>query len=124
MIIKSVDLLTRSMELSEPYEVAYNTFTTAQNIFINIKTNEHSGWGCIAPDPDVTGESIPEIFSTASGLLPISARIRGEDYSQKSLLIMKKLKKVRPDSSACGPGVDMVALWDLLGKKQGCLSGK
>ena len=103
------------MELTEPYEVAYNRFTHAENIFVGLSTEKHTGWGCIAPDPDVTGETIPEIHDAAEDLLP--ALLSGQDYLRRALL-MKKLKKLTPGLFSLWAGVD-TALWDLLGKTTG-----
>ena len=115
MRIKSVELIVYSMKLSEPYEVAYNKFTQADNIFIRISTGSIDGWGCIAPDPDVTGETIPDIYKKAMTLVP--DLLIGEDFLRRALL-MKKLKKQTPGLYSLWAGVD-TALWDLLGKKAG-----
>ena len=115
MKIKSVELINCPMELAEPYEVAYQSFSRADNILIKISTGQFEGWGCIAPDPDVTGETIPEIMETASRLVP--DLLKGEDYLRRAL-IMKKLRKLTPGLFSLWAGVD-TALWDLLGKKAG-----
>lgn len=113
MRIKSVELIKCNMELAEPYEVAYQRFTHADNILIRISTATYDGWGCIAPDPEVTGETVPEIYEKARDILP--ALLKGEDYLRRALL-MKKLKKLTPGLFSLWAGVD-TALWDLLGKK-------
>ena len=115
MKINRVELTVLSIEMHEPYSVAYSDFTHADNIFIRLDSDRFSGWGCIAPDPDVTGETIPEIYEKASSLLP--ELLTGEDYLRRALL-MRRLKRRTPGLYSLWAGVD-TALWDLLGKKAG-----
>ncbi len=115
MNIKSVELIPLSMEMSEPYQVAYNTFTRAENTLLRISAGNLDGWGCIAPDADVTGEVLAEIHETASATLP--DLLKGTD-SLRRALILNRLRKHTPDMFSLHAGVD-IALWDLLGKEAG-----
>lgn len=113
MRIRSVELFEYTMELAEPYEVAYQRFTHAETLLIRISTGSLDGWGCIAPDPHVTGETVADILPRARELVP--AILIGEDFLRRSLL-MKKIKKQTPGLFSLWAGIDM-ALWDLLGKR-------
>ncbi len=115
MKITSVELIRLSMEMAEPYQVAYNTFTRAENILIRITAGGIDGWGCIAPDPDVTGEDLLEIHGTAETILP--GLLKGEDAMRRAF-ILNRLRKQTPGLFSLHSGVD-IALWDLLGKKAG-----
>src|SRR5262245_9462206 len=52
-----------SMPLSEPYTIAYETVTTARNVFVRLHTDtRHVGHGCAAPDAHVTGETPADVI--------------------------------------------------------------
>ena len=56
MKIVSLEIWPLKMRLTEPYTIAYETVTHAENVFIRIETSAGlSGFGCAAPDPNVPG---------------------------------------------------------------------
>ena len=60
MKITSFETCTVAMALEEPYTIAYETIDTAPNVFLKATTdNGLTGWGCAAPDLEVTGETDP-----------------------------------------------------------------
>ena len=104
------------MRLSEPYEIAYEKIDSAENIFLMIGTNEGvRGYGCAAPDREVTGETAESVLEACESV--IGPALRGVD----PLRIAKILVRLAPDlrehpSAMCM--VDM-ALHDILGKAAG-----
>jgi len=101
------------MALTEPYTIAYETISSATNVFVCIETDgDHVGYGCAAPDLQITGESgeivVEAIERIAEPLLV------GEDPLMVARLLdlLGPELRVRPSAMAA---VDM-ALHDLLGK--------
>lgn len=101
------------MRLEEPYRIAYEAVTETTNVFIRATTNSKLvGFGCAAPDLQVTGETtesvLKGILETASPLLKNSDPIRRS-------MLLERLKPHLQDQPAALAAVDM-ALCDLLGK--------
>lgn len=115
MTINRVELQRISMPLEEPYEVAYDTFHSAENILVRIGAGSLEGWGCAAPDPHVTGETPDQILSEGRSILP--GLLKKMDPFRRAY-IMKHLKREAPGLYSLWAAVDM-ALWDLVGKKAG-----
>jgi L-alanine-DL-glutamate epimerase-like enolase superfamily enzyme len=113
MEITRVEAWPIALTLTEPYTIAYETITSATNVLVRIETNgKHVGYGCAAPDMQVTGENaaivLEAIGSTAASLL------RGEDPLRTAMLLDRLQPDLRARPSAMA-AVDM-ALHDLLGK--------
>jgi len=104
------------MRLTEPYTIAYETIAAVENIFLRIETNRGiSGFGCAAPDEQVTGEtaqSVMRIFEEA--IAPI---LKGADPLRIAFLTEKLASIIVKHPSAVAM-VD-VALHDILGKIAG-----
>jgi L-alanine-DL-glutamate epimerase-like enolase superfamily enzyme len=115
MKIRNIEIDFLSLELADPYTVAYETFDKADLVFIRLDTGEISGWGCMAPDPQVTGEHARLIYPEASEKLP--DLLRGSDPLRRAK-IMDRIRHEFPNHSSLQAAVDM-ALWDILGKKAG-----
>ncbi len=104
------------MALAEPYIIAYERVEAAANVFLRVETDKGvTGYGCAAPDLQVTGET-PEgvMIATESVIAPA---LKGTD-PLRIALIMDELKahlKRRPSALAMA---DM-ALHDILGKVAG-----
>ena len=116
MKITRIDTWPIPLKLKEPYSISYETYDFAINIMMRMETSTGIvAWGCAAPDPHVTGESIDR---TIGGI---------QDATQEMLLYadplmpLKRLeqfkKKVKNAPSAIAM-VDM-ALIDLVGKVAG-----
>jgi L-alanine-DL-glutamate epimerase-like enolase superfamily enzyme len=115
MKIRNIEIDFLSLELADPYTVAYETFDKADHVFIRLDTGEISGWGCMAPDSQVTGEHARLIYPEASEKLP--DLLRGSDPLRRAK-IMERVRHELPNYSSLQAAVDM-ALWDILGKKAG-----
>jgi L-alanine-DL-glutamate epimerase-like enolase superfamily enzyme len=116
MKITRLDAWPISIKLSEPYTIAYETYDCAVNILLRMDTSAGlSGWGCAAPDPHVTGETIDDVLQvfqeTITGILLNADPMR-------PVLHLEQLKNSVTHSPAALAMVDM-ALHDLMGKATG-----
>ena len=58
MKITRIEAWPVTMSLTEPYTIAYETVEQVTNIFLRLETNGPiTGYGCAAPDLEVTGET-------------------------------------------------------------------
>ncbi len=113
MKITRMEITTVEMPLSEPYTVAYDSFDKALNIFIRLETSSGiSGYGCAAPEPEVTGETIESVKKMLEE--KVKDLLINSDPLRISF-IMEKLKSMIVDSPSTLACVDM-ALHDILGK--------
>lgn len=115
MKIRRVELTPLSLQLKYPYTIAYHHFDHADHLFLRIDTGSYSGWGCMAPDPFVTGEVIEEIYPEIREAIP--ELLKGADAYRRGQ-ILERVKKAFPLYPGLWAAVDM-ALWDLLGQKAG-----
>jgi L-alanine-DL-glutamate epimerase-like enolase superfamily enzyme len=113
MQIRSVEAWPVTMKLATPYAIAYETVTTATNVFVRIETNgDIVGYGCAAPDLQVTGDT-PE---TVLEFITDGTRraIVGSDALRHAML-MERIKS-EPNSCPSGRAAIDMALFDILGK--------
>ncbi len=104
------------MPLAEPYTIAYETITTTMNIFCRIITDSGiMGYGCAAPDLEVTGETPETVLSVWKTY--VQPTLINEDPLETSFLL-EKLKLDLLDHPSAMAMVDM-ALYDILGKVTG-----
>ncbi len=67
MKIKSITAYLHDFELTRPYTIAYKTHTTAQNVILEIHTdNGKIGLGAASPSVDVTGETFEACLNALS----------------------------------------------------------
>jgi L-alanine-DL-glutamate epimerase-like enolase superfamily enzyme len=101
------------MQLTEPYTIAYETISSTTNVFVSIETSDGLvGYGCAAPDLQITGETGEIVVEAITGIA--EPLLVGEDplMVARQLDILEPELRVRPAAMAA---VDM-ALHDLLGK--------
>ncbi|HEM46835.1 MAG TPA: dipeptide epimerase, partial [Alphaproteobacteria bacterium] len=66
------------LPLAVPYEIAYERIETAPNVFLCVETDGSIvGWGCAAPDREVTGETPESVLGAARDA--IEPVLRGSD---------------------------------------------
>lgn len=116
MKITNIESWGVKMQLREPYTIAYETITTADNVFLCIETDKGiRGFGCAAPDLQITGETAAAVIKVCDeAVKPV---LKGSD-SLRIAFLMEKLKKTLPGSPSALAMVDM-ALYDILGKTAG-----
>ena len=114
MKIDSVEIFLIDLGLPEAYQISYSKFDKAENVLIRISSGNLDGWGCAAPDPQVTGEYPEAIYKEA--LIQKTFLLNKDPFRRAK--IVSDLKKRTPGLYSLWAAVDM-ALWDLLGKKAG-----
>src|SRR3989304_8171873 len=116
MKIISIKTYQVEMKLSEPYTIAYETVSSTTNVFIKIETSSGiTGFGCAAPDLEVTGETADTVISGCKKFIePI---LKGVD-PLRYVYQLEKLKEGLKKSPSAMAMVDM-ALFDIMGKVAG-----
>ena len=113
MKISRVSTLKADMPLREPYTIAYETISSATNIFLKLETDRgFTGFGCAAPDLAVTGETPEEAIRMLEGAAT-EALLRSDPL--RPAMILERLEGSRESHPSALAAVDM-ALHDLLGK--------
>ena len=114
MKIQSVEYFTIEMPLAKPYTIAYETIDKAVNIILKITTNTGlTGWGCAAPDWEVTKETPEIVLNNFRNV--VESLLLGEDPFQ-IVRFLETLKEKLPGNSSTKAAVDM-ALLDLTARK-------
>jgi L-alanine-DL-glutamate epimerase-like enolase superfamily enzyme len=116
MEIRDAQCMVKTLNLSEPYSITYESVDRADNIFLNIITRDgYRGWGCAAPVESITGESPEDVLNCFSST--IEPLIKGEDIFRYAYIIETLKKELHGMPSALAM-VDM-ALHDILSQKTG-----
>jgi len=116
MKIASVEAWAVSMRLKEPYTIAYETIDSATNVFLRLGTNSKiAGFGCAAPDLQITGETPETVLKAMSDIVPAS--LKGSD-PLRSAMLLERLAPLLGTQSSTLAAIDM-ALHDILGKACG-----
>lgn len=105
-----------SLELEEPFSIAYSTIDHAVNWFLRVETDAGvTGFGCAAPDEEVTGENETTIGKALNEtIIPI---LKGQDLDFLTK-ILEELRTWLGNQPTALASADM-ALMDLLSKKAG-----
>ncbi len=113
MKITRIESWPVTMKLSEPYSIAYETIEETTNVFIRIETDSGiSGFGCAAPDEQITGETPDNVLKSLDNV--VSPNIKGSDPLRVAMITERLTPLLESQSSALA-SVDM-ALHDILGK--------
>lgn len=113
MKISRVEIWPVEMKLAEPYTIAYETVEQTTNIFVKIETNTGLvGYGCAAPDWEVTGETPDSVQSAFDQF--ITPILHHSDPIRRTWLL-DKIKQALPMQPSARAAADM-ALHDILGK--------
>lgn len=113
MKITKVEAWPVSMELSEPYAIAYETIEKTTNVFMRMETDRGIvGFGCAAPDLQITGETAESVLKAIEEI--IAPSVKGSDPVRSAMLLERLMPSLQSQPSALA-AVDMV-LHDILGK--------
>jgi len=113
MKITRLEIWPVEMRLAEPYTIAYERVDATTNIFLRLETNTGVvGYGCAAPDKQVTGETPSTVVKICRDMIdPVMKQLD----PLRLALITEKLAPILPDHPSAVAMVDM-ALHDILGK--------
>jgi L-alanine-DL-glutamate epimerase-like enolase superfamily enzyme len=113
MKITRLEIWPVDMRLAEPYTIAYEQVDSTTNVFLRLETNTGIvGYGCAAPDKQVTGETPETVIKICNDV--IDAVLKQTDPLRLALIGEKLVPIIRDHPSAVAM-VDM-ALYDILGK--------
>lgn len=116
MKIIHMDAWPVTMQLTEPYTIAYETINAVTNVFLRVETSaDIIGYGCAAPDLEVTGETAEGVMAASRDI--IMPAFKGSD-PLRPVMLMERIRphlKTQPSVMAMA---DM-ALFDILGKAAG-----
>jgi L-alanine-DL-glutamate epimerase-like enolase superfamily enzyme len=102
------------MSLVQPYTIAYETISSTSNIILKINTSSGlTGWGCAAPDMEVTHESPEDVVENVER--HVTGLLKNESPFQVAR-ITHQLKQLCPRASSTIAMVDM-SLFDLMARK-------
>ena len=114
MKIASIETWSHTMRLSSPYTIAYETVDTTTNVFVKIATTSGIvGFGCAAPDLEVTGETSESVLKVCNDV--IEPLLKNSDPLRYSYQLNKLADQIKIHPSAIAM-VDM-ALFDIIGKQ-------
>jgi L-alanine-DL-glutamate epimerase-like enolase superfamily enzyme len=116
MKITRLEIWPAKMQLAEPYTIAYETIAAVDIIFLRIETSAGiNGFGCAAPDEQVTGESSGSVIQVSDDV--IAPVLKGSD----PLRIARLTEKLAPILAKHPSAVAMadMALYDIIGKAAG-----
>ncbi len=114
MKITSIEYFRLNMPLAIPYTIAYETVNKATNIILKINTDKGiTGWGCAAPDIEVTGETPEDVISNIETI--IKELLINQSPFQIARMVYQ-LKQLCPKASSTWAMVD-IALHDLMARK-------
>ena len=113
MRITTIEAWPVKMHLAVPYTIAYETIECTTNVFMRIETNTGiTGFGCAAPDFQVTGETPESVLDASSNIMQNA--LKGSDPLRIAFLLSRLEPNLITQPSAMAL-VDM-ALHDILGK--------
>lgn len=113
MKISALETWPVTMKLTEPYQIAYERVDSTTNIFLRIETDNHIvGYGCAAPDLQITGETPESVLNSMKDVVEPS--IMGSD-PLRITKVLEKLKPLMRGQPSAIAAVD-IALYDILGK--------
>lgn len=113
--ITGLSCKTVRMPLAEPYTIAYESITEANNVLVQLHIDGGpDGVGCAAPDHAITGETVDSVLRFFDDVRP---DIIGRDPLRASH-VLQGLRSHLPTSPSAHAGLDM-ALHDALGKAAG-----
>ena len=113
MKITRLEIWPVEMRLAEPYTIAYERVDATTNIFLRLETNTGVvGYGCAAPDTQVTGETPDTVIKVCKDVIK-PVLIHSDPL--RLALITEKLSSILAANPSAVAMVDM-ALHDILGK--------
>ncbi|MBC8479122.1 MAG: dipeptide epimerase [FCB group bacterium] len=116
MKITHIEYFRLDLPLAIPYTIAYETVTKTSNIILKLTTDGGiTGWGCAAPDKEVTRETPEDVIHNIKTV--VVDLLKGQSPFRIAW-VNHQLKLLLPRCSSTMAMVDM-ALYDILARKAG-----
>lgn len=116
MKITRIEYFRLDLPLAIPYTIAYETVTKTSNIVLKLTTDGGiTGWGCAAPDKEVTLETPEDVIHNIETV--VTALLKDQSPFRIAK-VNHQLKQQLTGSSSTKAMVDM-ALYDILARKAG-----
>jgi L-alanine-DL-glutamate epimerase-like enolase superfamily enzyme len=116
MKISRLEAWPLKMRLAEPYTIAYETIDSTTNVFLRVETSKGvTGYGCAAPDLEITGETFDSVLQVFRSV--VEPTLRATDPLRPAWLLERLKPQLQSHPSALAM-VD-IALHDILGKVAG-----
>jgi len=113
--IRKIEIYALAIPLREPFQIALQTATVAENVFVRVTTeNGIEGWGEASPLHAVTGETVDTCI--AAGRF-VAERLRGRDAVELSTL-QNEMASELPHNTSLRSAFDM-ALHDVAARAAG-----
>jgi L-alanine-DL-glutamate epimerase-like enolase superfamily enzyme len=114
--VESVRTYRLEIPLETPYELAYGRFEAVENAVVRVESESGLiGWGCAAPDGQVTGETIEDnLAALQEELVPEIRRSGRSSFGE----LLRRIAALAPRDPAARAALDL-ALHDLWGKERG-----
>ncbi len=116
MKIDSYEIRTVDLPLVEGYRITGKTITSCQNHLVRLTSGNYQGLGSASPSGEITGEDDASCTAALKG--PLAELTRSIDIENDPTEWSEQALSIAPQNPAAIAAIDM-ALWDLIGKKQG-----
>jgi L-alanine-DL-glutamate epimerase-like enolase superfamily enzyme len=114
--ITSIEYQVLDLKMKSGYTIAYESIDSAQNVVLKLNTdNGLTGWGCAAPDMEITGETAESVVNAIN--TTIEPYLSNKDPWEYRLHIAELKKHLQNQRSALAM-VD-IALYDLISRAAG-----
>jgi L-Ala-D/L-Glu epimerase / N-acetyl-D-glutamate racemase len=116
MKITAIEAWSVDLPLTEPYTIAYETIDRVGNVFVRLRTDGPAvGYGCAAPDLEVTGETVASVLAAIRDVA--EPLLRSADGTRIAMHL-EALRQPLDRQPAAVAAIDM-ALHDLLARVAG-----
>ena len=116
MEISNIEFIRLDLKMKSGYTIAYESIDEASNVILKITTSDGlTGWGCAAPDLEITRETAEDVISNVENL--VVPMLKNEDPFQ-IIRFHEELKAKKPNMRSTLAMVN-IALYDLLARKAG-----
>ncbi|MBD3178744.1 MAG: dipeptide epimerase, partial [Candidatus Latescibacteria bacterium] len=116
MKITRLEAWRASLRLTEPYTIAYETIDRVEVVFLRVETSRGvQGFGCAAPDLQVTGESPQTVLDKFESV--VIPALKNEDPLRIAFHTERLRPELKEDPSLMAM-IDM-SLHDILGRAAG-----